>query len=388
MHLSTLQLKNFRNHSHTSIDCGRGVNFLLGNNGQGKTNVVEAISYLCLTKSFYAGSDTLVLKFGEPMFEVSGTLVSDEGRPYDVRAAYLGESNEKHFTINRRRIEPLSSVIGKFPIVIFSPEHGAITTGGPADRRKFLDLVVSQSSSHYFQTLLEYRNVLKQRNRVLLDIKLNRAGGPGLLDAWDEQLVRLGCAVWAKRISFIAEFEPIVRSVYARFVEGDEEPSIDYAPLGLSGSAATAAPTLSPVELAAAFRRELKAKEHVERRFGTSLVGPHRDEVTFRLNGLDMRSFSSQGQHKTFVISLKLAEFLYLKSRCGETPLLLLDDVFAELDDERTEKVVGYIENIGQAFLTSTHRQLIESWNLGREECRYFLIEGGALAEQKAVHHA
>lgn len=385
MHLSTLQLKNFRNHSHTSIDCGRGVNFLLGNNGQGKTNVVEAISYLCLTKSFYAGSDTLVLKFGEPMFEVAGTLVSDEGRPFEVRAAYLAEGNEKHFTINRRRIEPLSSVIGKFPIVIFSPEHGAITTGGPAERRKFLDLVVSQSSERYFQTLLEYRNVLKQRNRVLLDLKLNRAGGPGLLDAWDEQLVNLGCAIWAKRISFIAEFEPIVRSVYARFVDNDELPSLVYEPLGRETPGGSG---VSPEELAGAFRRELKAKEHVEMRFGTSLVGPHRDEVTFRLNGLDMRSFSSQGQHKTFVISLKLAEFLYLKSRCGETPLLLLDDVFAELDDERTARVIGYIENIGQAFLTSTHRRLIESWNLGREECRTFLIEGGAVAEQRAVHHA
>ncbi|HLF14373.1 MAG TPA: DNA replication/repair protein RecF [Bacteroidota bacterium] len=383
MHLSTLYLKNFRNHTLTSIDCGRGINFLLGNNGQGKTNVVEAISYLCLTKSFYAGSDTLVLRFGEGMFEIEGTLVSDEGRPHEIRVAYLRENNEKYFMVNRRRIEPLSSVIGKFPIVIFSPEHGGITTGGPAGRRKFLDLVVSQSSGSYFQTILDYRNVLKQRNRVLLDMKLNRAGGPGLLDAWDEQLVRLGCAIWAKRRSFIAEFEPIVRSVYSRFVDGGrEEPSLVYRPLNLEELPE------SPDEAAGAFRRELREKENVEKRFGTTLVGPHRDEVTFVLNGLEMRSFASQGQHKTFVISLKLAEFLYLRSRCGETPLLLLDDVFAELDDERTAKVIGYIENIGQAFLTSTHRQLIDSWNLGREECRCFLIEGGAVAEQKAVHHA
>ncbi len=382
MHLSTLYLKNFRNHTLTTIDCGRGINFLLGNNGQGKTNVVEAISYLCLTKSFYAGSDTLVLRFGEGMFEVEGTLVSDDGRPFDVRVAYLAESNEKYFMINRRKIEPLSSVIGKFPIVIFSPEHGAITTGGPAERRKFLDLVISQSNQKYFQALLEYRNVLKQRNRVLLDLKLNRAGGPGLLEPWDEQLIRLGCAIWAKRSSFIAEFEPIVRSVYTRFVDNAEEPSLVYRPLGSVEFPA------SPGDAEEAFRRELKAKEGIERRFGTSLVGPHRDEVSFLISGLDVRSFASQGQHKTFVISLKLAEFLFLKDRCDETPLLLLDDVFAELDDERTAKVIGYIENVGQAFLTSTHRQLIESWNLGREECRYFLIEGGAVAEQKAVHHA
>jgi DNA replication and repair protein RecF len=382
MVLSTLYLKNFRNHSLTSIDCGRGINFLLGNNGQGKTNVVEAISYLCLTKSFYAGSDTLVLKFGEGMFEVEGTLVSDDGKPHDVRVAYLAEGNEKYYMINRRRIEPLSSVIGKFPIVIFSPEHGAITTGGPAARRKFLDMVISQSSPQYFRALLDYRTVLRQRNRVLLDMKLNRAAGPDQLEAWDEQLVRHGCALWAKRHSFVGEFEPIVRSVYARFVDNGEEPSLSYRPL--DGGAFTD----TPGELEEAFRKQLREKAALERRFGTTLAGPHRDEVAFTVNGLDMRSFASQGQHKTFVIALKMAEFLYLKSRCNETPLLLLDDVFAELDDERTARVIAYIEQAGQAFLTSTHRHLIESWNLGRAECRTFLIEEGAVAGRKALHHA
>jgi DNA replication and repair protein RecF len=382
MHLSSLYLRNFRNHSLTSIDCGRGINFLLGNNGQGKTNVVEAISYLCLTKSFYAGSDALVLKFGEGMFEVEGTLVSDEGRPSEVRVAYLAESNEKYYMVNRHRIEPLSSVIGRFPIVVFSPEHGAVTTGGPAERRKFLDLVVSQSNPGYFQSLLDYRSVLRQRNRVLLDLKLNRAGGPGVLDAWDEQLVRHGCALWTKRRSFIAEFGPIVRSVYARFVDAGEEPALSYEPFATGESPGT------PEGLADAFRRQLKQKESVERRFGTSLVGPHRDEIAFSIDGRELRSFASQGQHKTFIIALKLAEFIYLKSRRAETPLLLLDDVFAELDAERTARVVAAIEEIGQAFLTSTDRRLVESWSPVREDCRYFMIEGGAIAGSRAVHHA
>jgi DNA replication and repair protein RecF len=382
MYLSSLYLRNFRNHSLTSIDCGRGINFLLGNNGQGKTNVVEAISYLCLTKSFYAGSDALVLKFGEGMFEVEGTLVSDEGRPSEVRVAYLAESNEKYYMVNRHRIEPLSSVIGRFPIVVFSPEHGAITTGGPAERRKFLDLVISQSNPGYFQSLLDYRNVLKQRNRVLLDLKMNRAGGPGVLEAWDEQLVRHGCVLWAKRRTFAAEFEPIVRSVYARFVDAGEEPTLSYAPIGQGDFPGT------PDALADAFRAQLRQKESVERRFGTSLVGPHRDEIGFAIDGLELRSFASQGQHKTFVIALKLAEFIYLKSRRAETPLLLLDDVFAELDHDRTAKVVAAIEEIGQAFLTSTDRRLVESWNPVREDCRHFMIEGGAIVGQQAVHLA
>jgi len=382
MYLSELSVKNFRNHTNTSIDCCRGVNFLLGNNGQGKTNIIEAISYLCLTKSFYAGSDTLVPKFGEGMFEVEGSIISDDGKVFRVRVAYLRETNEKVFMINGRRVQTLSSVIGKFPIVIFSPEHGAVTTGGPSERRKFLDMVISQSSRAYFKDLLDYRNVLRQRNRILLDMKLGRQGGAGLLEPWNEQLVAIGSSVWWKRYLFISEFSPVVRSVYSQFVNNGEDPSLEYRPLGSREFPA------SQEVLAGLFSEILGARENEERRFGTSLVGPHRDDVTFKLDGRELRSFASQGQHKTFIISLKLGEFLYLKSRCNETPLLMLDDVFAELDDERTALVIAYIERIGQAFLTSTHRNMVESWNLNQSEYRTIVIEGGAVAEQKTVVHA
>lgn len=382
MFLASLHLKNFRNHPDTSIDCGRGVNFLLGNNGQGKTNVVEAISYLCLTKSFYAGSDAIVLRFGEGMFEVRGTLVSDEGKASEVRVAYLAGENEKHYMVNRKRVEPLSSVIGKFPIVIFSPEHGSITMGGPAERRKFLDLVISQSSRTYFQALLDYRTVLKQRNRVLLDLRLGRAGGNGLLDPWDEQLVQFGTAVWQHRRRFLKEFEPVVGSVYRQFVDGVEEPAFVYRPLPQGDLPEDTA------EVADRFAALLASRENEERRLGTTLVGPHRDEVIFTLDGREVRPYASQGQHKTFIISLKLAEFLYLREKCGETPLLMLDDVFAELDDERTERVIAYVENIGQAFLTSTHRNLMEGWNLHRGDSRQFYIEAGTIADQRVADNA
>ena len=385
MHLESLSVRNFRNHSHTTIDCGRGINFLLGNNGQGKTNLVEAVSYLCLTKSFYAGSDALVLKFGEGMFEVEGTLVSDDGRPSEVRVAYLAESNEKVYMVNRRRIEPLSSAVGRFPIVVFSPEHGAITSGGPAERRKFLDLVMSQADPVYFRSLLDYRTVLRQRNRALLDLKLNRGGDQATiaaLEAWDEQLIRHGSVIWAKRGAFVAAFAPMVRASYSCFVDEGEEPAIGYRPLGevdLPGE-------LPAVE--AAFRSRLRRKEGLERRFGTSLTGPHRDELSFAIDGRELRSFASQGQHKTFVIALKLAEFLYLRERRAETPLLLLDDVFAELDPARTARAIAAVEEIGQAFLTSTDRRLVEAWSPAREDCRWFLIENGAVADRQALHHA
>lgn len=382
MYLASLHLKNFRNHSLTSIDCGRGINFLLGNNGQGKTNVVEAISYLCLTKSFYAGSDAVVLQFGEGMFEVNGTIVSDEGRTFEVRVAYLKDENEKYYMINRKRVEPLSSVIGRFPIVVFSPEHGSITMGGPGERRKFLDLVISQSNRAYFKTLLDYRGILKQRNRILLDSKLGRGGTSGGIEPWNEQLVRSGTAIWQYRRRFLREFAPLFASVYGRFVDGDEVPGLVYRPLA-SGELPE-----DSAEVAEKFAAALAGREHDERRMGTSLVGPHRDEVTFTLNGREVRPYASQGQHKTFIISLKLAEFHYLREKCGETPLLMLDDVFAELDDERTSRVVGYIGDMGQAFLTSTHRGLLGGWNTHEGDFRHFTIEAGAVADHGVMDHA
>jgi DNA replication and repair protein RecF len=283
--------------------------------------------------------------------------------------------------INRKRVEPLSLVIGKFPIVIFSPEHGAITMGGPAERRKFLDLVISQSSRSYFQTLLDYRNVLKQRNRTLLDMRLGRAGEQGLLEAWNEQLIRFGTALWQHRKRFLGEFEPVVRSVYRQFVDGTEDPAFIYRPLSTGDLPGDTA------DVADSFALLLKEKENEERRLGTTLVGPHRDEVVFTLDTREIRPYASQGQHKTFIVSLKLAEFLYLKEQCNETPLLMLDDVFAELDDDRTGRVIEYVENVGQAFLTSTNRNLLEGWKLSGGDNRHFFIEAGAVADQRVADH-
>lgn len=379
MHLTTLKLQHFRNHLDSTFEFGVGTNVLLGDNGQGKTNVIEAISYLCLTKSFYAGSDMLVLNFEKEMFEVEGTFILERGIEHNVRVAYSKPQAEKAYTINRRRVEPFSSVIGKFPVVICSPEHAPITMGGPGERRRFIDFVISQSSETYFHDLLEYRRVLKQRNKILFDARVTRSDCGEVIGSWDEQLVKLGCRLMYRRKMFVEEFQSFISSAYHHLVGSEEEPKIEYKPLTkLSGSP-------GEHEIEELLRYELAEKSNEEKRMGTTLVGPHRDEIGFQINGLDLRKFASQGQHKTFLIALKIGEFFYLKERCNETPILLLDDVFSELDEHRAEHLLQFVGSLSQTFITSTNPQVFEGPRLTKERNRKFLIENGAVVGRKAA---
>ena len=377
MHLTSLTLKNFRNHSDTSFDFGEGINVLLGDNGQGKTNVIEAISYLCLTKSFYAASDGLVLGFGKEMFEVESTIATESGHLRRVRVAYSAEQNEKVFSVNRQKIEPFSEVIGTFPVVICSPEHAPITSGSPADRRRFVDLVISQSSAVYFHDLLEYRRVLRHRNKVLSDARWNREDTASLLEPWNEQLVTFGGALTWRRKHFVEEFQSFITTAYHHLVGSEEEPAIGYKP----GTRIDVCASQKDVE--ALLRGELAEKHAAETRLGITLVGPHRDEIPMTINGRDLRKFASQGQHKTFLVALKLGEFYDLKERCDETPVVLLDDVFSELDEHRSLKLLQYVEELNQTFVTSTTPQLFDHLLARPGKHKLFLIQNGTLAEER-----
>jgi len=354
MQLLTLRLQNFRNHIDSFFEFGGGTNTLLGDNGQGKTNVIEAISYLCLTKSFYAGSDALALNFTGDLFELDARLLSDHQTEYSIRVAYERVMGEKLYSINRLKIEPLSSVIGRFPVVICSPEHAPITNGGPAERRRFVDLVISQSSSLYFSHLLDYRKILRQRNKILSEGRARQENVSALLEPWNEQFIQHGAALLFRRKQFIAEFLEYVVSAYQRLAGSGEIPAIDYVP------------SIEPEEneteddIRKKISGELDERRVDEFRLGVSLVGPHRDELLFKINGVDLRKFASQGQHKTFLIALKIAEFYFLRDRCRETPVMLLDDVFSELDERRASQMLTFVETLSQVFITSTNPHLFE----------------------------
>jgi DNA replication and repair protein RecF len=373
-----IHVHKFRNHTQTDAVFGEGINALLGHNGEGKTNLLEAISYLCLTKSFFGSTDGVVLQIGEERFDLSGELEGDTGIRYQIAVTYEHAEKEKEFFINRTKVEKFSDVVGQFPVIVLSPESGAITTGGPADRRRFLDFVISQSSKVYLEDLLEYRRVLRQRNRVLFDSKVSRTDASELLEPWNEELVDRGTRIVHRRHMFLEELQPLVGEAYRSLSGKGEEPRMTYEP------SVGADKSMSEEAIKQVFAKELKRKAGEEKRFGITLVGPHRDELTLEINGLGVRSHASQGQHKTFLIALKVAEFLYLQSKRNESPILLLDDIFTELDKNRAEKLLALTGSVGQAFITTTSDSVFPANFNWSNTNKRFVVQGGTVEHEGA----
>lgn len=370
-------LRNFRNHSDTTFNFATQMNVLLGNNGQGKTNALEALSFFSLTKSFYATSDVTVMKKGETFFELDGTLVSDSGKEFTVRIAYDHVQKEKKYTINNVVPDKLSLVIGKFPVVVLSPENSSITFGAPGERRKFIDLVISQSSAMYTEQVLEYRKILRQRNAIL-----HSARGKDCRDTlapWNEMLVHHGAMLMNKRQTFLKEFLPYITDAFLHIVGEKETPMIAYA------STVQLDETESVESIKHKLSQKLQQKYVDELRFRTTLVGPHRDDILFSLNEMPIKHFASQGQHKTFLVALKAAEFFFLKQRCNETPMFLLDDVFSELDEERSRSLLALVESLGQTFITTTDEKIFGEiqWNTQRK--KFFINNGAVINEMIAA---
>ncbi len=374
MILTNARLTNFRNHEDTQFEFASAMNVFLGDNGMGKTNILEAISFLCLTKSFYAGTDTISLQKEKNFFEVSGEFLAENNHNSRVRVAYDETAREKKFFINNGEIEKFSSVIGQFPVVILSPENNTITFGAPSERRKFADLIISQSSKIYAEDMLEFKRVLRQRNKILSEAD----GKPkdALLEPWTEMLASFGAKITAKRIQFTQEFIPYIEQTYAQIADNTEIPKMEYAP-GIEIDEAMRVDAIRQILL-----KKLHRKKNDEYRLRSSLAGPHKDEFVFSLNGLHLKQYASQGQHKTFLIALKVAEFFYLKERCNENPVFLLDDVFSELDEERSAKLLQLVEKIGQTFITTTSEKIFNNSIVWNNERRKFIIRGGAVVRE------
>lgn len=378
MKIRNIHVQKFRNHTQSDAVFGGGINAVLGQNGEGKTNLLEAISYLCLTKSFFGSSDGVVLQVGEHGFELAGEMESDAGIRYHVAVTYDRLRGEKKFSINRSPVASFAEVIGTFPVVVLSPESGAITMGGPADRRKFLDFVISQSSKVYLEDLLEYRRVLRQRNKVLFDGRVTRSDCTELLEPWDEELVDRGVRITHRRNVFLKELQPLVNEAYGRVAGRVESPFLQYQPSVHHTEEA------SEEEIRRQFELDLRRTTGEERKLGVTLVGPHRDEMHLEIQGLDVRSHASQGQHKTFLVALKMAEFLYLQEKQNERPILLLDDMFTELDAQRASRLLTLTESIGQAFITATSDRVFPSNFDWAENHRRFVVQRGTVEHEES----
>jgi DNA replication and repair protein RecF len=313
MILHTLRLRSFRAHAETELTLAPAVNLLYGPNGVGKTNVLEAIHYLCLTKSFTASRDRYAVRKEAPYFEIEGTFEGVRQKPMDVRLAYVPGEGKSMF-VNGAELDRLADIVGVLPVVIFSPEDYDLTAGGPSERRRFVNNILSQARPVYMDDLLKYRRARRQRNEVLRSYKKRPDPPPTeLIDPWTEELVTLGSRVIRRRQQFLQDFAEYLTAAYERIEAVAERPSIEYDTIG------DLPPDASVEDVEAIFRTALDDKKHSERDRGTTLVGPQRDELIFRLDDLEVRRYGSQGQHRTFAMALKLAQYFYLDDRSDTT---------------------------------------------------------------------
>jgi DNA replication and repair protein RecF len=367
MVLKQIELLNFRLHRNTSLNFSDRLNLFIGGNGQGKTTVLEAIYYLSTTKNLNLASEVDVVTFGQDNFDIKGKFI--ETTENYSRLLYDIQKNKKTFFLNEKQIFKSSEVIGRFPIVALLQSDHAITLGAPVERRRFTDSVISQASHTYLDILLEYNRTLKQRANLLAKIKENN--GSNLFDqleAWTEALIVAGAELTRQRINFVGEFNGYLKESYKRIIDFAEEPAIEYETVQ----------EINLENIEQCFRNELVARREEELRRGANLVGPHRDDFLFSIGGLPLRRFGSQGQHKTFQIALRFAQFFYMKEKLARTPIFLMDDVFGELDAYRAGKISAYLSEIGQAFITMTDFGKMEELNLSKESTVIKIEKGSA----------
>ncbi|HET6782103.1 MAG TPA: DNA replication/repair protein RecF [bacterium] len=345
MHLTHLRLINFRNHARTEIEPGPRLNCFVGQNAQGKSSILEAVEIAATGRSHRAVRDTDLLHFGEAWARVRAAVRRGD-RDVEVDIVWRTETSTagaKEFRVNGVPVRR-GDLFGHVLIVASTPHDQEVVLGAPAHRRRLLDLLLSQISPAYFFLLLRYARALEQRNRLLRDLAGPAREREAALDPWDEQLSTMGAAITARRLVIVTRLSQAAREAYAFLASDQEAVSIAYAP-SLSASDETAMITMAR----GAFAR--RRREEVIR--GTTLTGPHRDDLRMEIDGRDLRTFGSRGQHQAAMLSLRLAERRILLEESGEEPVLLLDDAAQLLDEERQVRLMQLVGR-AQALLTLT----------------------------------
>jgi DNA replication and repair protein RecF len=313
---------------------------------------------------------------GETAFDIQGHLLSDSGNEQTVLVRFDRTTGQKEISLNRIPLEKRNLLVGRFPVVLLSPEGVRITSGPPAERRKFLDLVLSQASRSHFEDLLEYRRVLRQRNCLLAEQRTGSHPVPEVLDPWTTRIAQVGARITHRRRDFVKTFRQLLEQTYRELAAGREEAGLRYHTRPeVSNDASVQSIEQSILGDLARTRNEEMAR-------GTTMVGPHRDDLAMTINGLDIQCYGSQGQHKTFLLSMKIAECRYLCDLLGETPVLLLDDLFGELDLDRSGRTIGLLSGLGQSFITATSDSVFGttlSWNGYNKR---FLVHHGTCREE------
>ena len=340
MHLKSLSLLNFKNFSQIEYDFTSKINCFSGNNGVGKTNLLDAIHYLSLCKSFFNSVDSQNIRHNEDFFVIQGKYM----RNGDEENIYCGvkRNTKKQFRRNKKDYQRLSDHIGLVPVVMVSPGDSVLITGGSEERRKFMNGVISQYDRQYLEDMIAYNHALTQRNVLLKDFARKRYFDRDSLDIWTRQLIGPGERIYESRRSFIDKMTPIFRH-YQEFVSlGREEVDLTYESQ-LEGED---------------FPGIMDNAVEKDRILQYSTCGIHKDELVLNLGEHSIKKNGSQGQQKTYLVALKLAQFEFIRDLNGFHPILLLDDIFDKLDQNRVEQIIRLVSenNFGQIFITDTSR--------------------------------
>jgi DNA replication and repair protein RecF len=345
MYLKELSLINFKNYGQSELSFSPKINCFIGSNGVGKTNLLDAIYYLSMCKSYLNPIDSQNVQYDEDFFVLQGDyLLKDKNE-----SIYCGlkKNKKKQFKRNKKEYQKLSDHIGLLPVVMISPTDNSLIMDGSDERRKFMDSVISQYDKVYLDNLIRYNRALVQRNKLLKDFYQQRSFDADSLEIWNEQIIALGEKVYKVRVKFVEELIPIFQEYYTR-ISGDKETvQLVYNSQLHEGE----------------FRDILKDALEKDRIVQHTTVGVHKDDLTLTLENYPIKKAGSQGQQKTFLVSLKLAQFDFIKQLSGFKPILLLDDIFDKFDKNRVRQIIELVaeHHFGQIFITDTSQDRLEN---------------------------
>ena len=334
MIIKSIKLNNYRNYEHLELNFDNNINILYGDNAQGKTNLLEACYYSAIGKSYKGSKDKDIVRFEQDVLGIN-TVIGKNNRDYTIDII-INKNKKKIIKIDNVPIRKTSELLGLLNVILFSPEDLNIIKNGPSERRRFIDSELCQIDSIYLSDMINYNKVLNNRNKLLKEISVNNSL-KDTLDVWDEQLINYGKSIIKRRREFINELKYYVKDKHLTISGGKEELIINYEP------------NVDDIF----FEDELISKRDKDLRFTQTSVGPHRDDISFRINDIDMRKFGSQGQQRCCALSLKLSEIDIVKNIIKENPVLLLDDVLSELDSNRQKFLLNGLSDI-QTIITCT----------------------------------
>lgn len=375
MKLTELNLHHFRNYDEAQVEFSPQINVLIGENAQGKTNLLESIYVLAMTRSHRTNNDRELIEFGKDAAQIRGTVQRELG---SLKLELDIGKHGKKAKANHLEKARLSEYLGQLNVILFAPEDLALVKGAPTVRRRFIDMEFGQVSPKYLHDLTQYRDILKQRNRYLKQLQSHEAQDQLYLEVLSEQLAAVGGAIISQRVKFLSELEGYAQKLHQSITQGKEKLTFEYS------SAVKDASTLTEVELSEALMDLYRQNQSKEIFQGTTLYGPHRDDVRFLINHKNVQTYGSQGQQRTTALSVKLAEIDLMKNQTGEYPILLLDDVLSELDGARQTHLLKTIQDKVQTFLTTPGLSDVAR-NLIKEPRIFHIRDGQIIPEKQAA---